>query len=128
MRNFAASGKQKRHMRVGLVLVFALLAGGCQTFESGCCTDIQIRNDTRQAVLVKDCFTGTCDRFRYSKVLPPGATAAGTDQGDGTTWWLVLSRSGKRLGCLTLGISKRVENYVLRVSTITRCPPLRGHS
>jgi hypothetical protein len=109
-------------MRVGFVLVVvALLAGGCQTFESGCCTDIQIRNDTTQAVLVKDCFTGSCDRFRYSRTLPPGATAAGTDQGDGTTWWLVLSRSGKRLGCLTLGINKRVEGYVLHVSSYATC-------
>jgi hypothetical protein len=123
MPNFAANGKQQQHMRVGFVLVVvALLSGGCQTFESGCCTDIQIRNDTRQAVLVKDCFTGSCDRFRYSRALPPGGTAAGTDQGDGTTWWLVLSRSGKRLGCLTLGINKRVEGYVLHVSSYATCP------
>jgi hypothetical protein len=105
---------------VGLVAIPFLT--GCATLESGSIWNITIRNDTRRFVIVSDCKTSACSLFRYAKHLSPGATARASDYGDGTSWWRVTNRSGERLGCLTLGLSKRVEGYTLLVSSLTACP------
>jgi len=106
----------------GLVVVTVLtLLTGCATFESDASWDIKLRNDTSRRVIVKDCTSSACDRFRYVKRLPSQTTVKALDHGDGTSWWLVLTPKGSRLGCLSLGIDKRVEGYVLDVSTVARC-------
>jgi hypothetical protein len=106
----------------GLVVVTVLtLLTGCATFESGASWDIKLRNDTSRTVSVKNCTTSACDRFRYVKRLPAHTTVKALDHGDGTSWWLVLTPKGARLGCLSLGMSKRVDGYVLDVSTLSTC-------
>lgn len=113
-------------MRAWLVLasVAALLVAGCgrggDPFEEGP-WDIKLQNDTARFVVVNDCTTQACTKFWYTKRLAPRRSVAALDYGDGTSWWVVSSH-GKRLGCLTLGISNRVEGYVLRVSSLRRCP------
>ena len=95
---------------------------GCGTFESTSTWSIKIRNDTRRFVIVSDCKTSECNVFRYAKHLSPGATVRASDYGDGTSWWRVTNGHGGRLGCLALGISKRVDGYTLIVSSLTGCP------
>lgn len=111
-------------MRLALAALFlvAVVAGcgGGDVFEQGP-WDIKLNNDTARAVVVRDCIASSCARFRYSKSLAPHRTLPARDYGDGTSWWLVTS-SGRRLGCLTLGIQQRVEGYVLRLSTMRACP------
>lgn len=101
---------------------FLLLVAACTTFESAATTDLTLRNDTSQAVVVKDCLASSCTAFRYSKRISPGASAAATDHGDGRSWWLVLDQNGNRLGCLTLDLTQRVEGYTLRLTGIVTCP------
>lgn len=103
-----------------VVTVLALLTG-CATFESSASWNLKLRNDTSRTVTVKDCTTSACDRFRYAKRLPAQTTVKALDHGDGTSWWLVLTPKGTRLGCLSLGINKRVEGYTLDVSTLSTC-------
>ena len=81
-----------------------------------------MRNDTNGFVMVKDCRTSACDRYRYTKRPSGGASVAAKDYGDGTSHWLVTDRQGHRLGCLTLGRDKRVGGYVLRLSNMVTCP------
>lgn len=100
----------------------APLLAGCGTFESGSTWNIELRNDTSRFVVVRDCKTSACGAFRYVKRLSSGATVRALDYGDGTSWWLVTARSGRKLGCLTLGISKRVDGYTLSVSSLVTCP------
>jgi hypothetical protein len=95
---------------------------GCGTFESGSTWNIKLRNDTRRFVIVRDCKTSACGAFRYVKQLSSGTTVRALDYGDGTSWWLVTAPSGRNLGCLTLGISKRVDGYTLSVSSVVKCP------
>lgn len=102
-------------------MTLGTVAAGCgSSFESS--WDIKIRNDTARAVIVRDCTTGDCHRFRYTKRLAPHKFAPALDYGDGTSWWLVRDVEGRMIGCLTLGVGQRVEDYVLRVSTIRKCP------
>jgi hypothetical protein len=105
---------------VGLGL--APLLAGCGTVESGSTWSIKIRNNTSRFVTVRDCKTSACGAFRYVRQLSSGATVRALDYGDGTSWWLVTARSGRNLGCLTLGISKRVDGYTLSVSSLVKCP------
>jgi hypothetical protein len=112
-------------MRLVLVaLVLVVAAAGCGSggdpFEEGA-WDIKLQNDTARAVVIGDCETRACARFRYIKRLAPRASASALDYGDGTSWWLV-SASGRRIGCLTLGVSSRVEGVVVRVSDLQPCP------
>jgi hypothetical protein len=100
----------------------APLLAGCGTFESGSTWNIKLRSDTGRVVVVKECKTSACGVFRYVEQLSTGATARALDYGDGTSWWLVTARSGRNLGCLTLGISKRVDGYTLSVSSLVKCP------
>jgi hypothetical protein len=104
------------------LIALSLLCSSCGfSFERGP-WNIRIRNDTVRRVIVNDCRTSACRAFRYSKAVSPGVTVAALDYGDGTSWWLVLAENHRRLGCLTLGVSKRVGGYVLRLSTLGRCP------
>lgn len=107
--------------RIALMAVLASLVAGCATFESASIWDIKLRNDTTQFLVVKDCASSTCATFRYVKRLPPGATVSALDYGDGNSRWVVMRQNGHRLGCLTLGISKRADGYVIRTSAITSC-------
>lgn len=84
-------------------------------------TDIRLSNDTARPVTVEDCSTSSCIHFRYTKSLAPHASTHALDYGDGTSWWVVTS-GGRRIGCLTLGIGERQEGYVLKMSTLGRCP------
>ena len=110
-------------MRRWFVIAAVVAAGtsGCGTFESAAITDIRLHNDTSRHVAVEDCSTSSCSHFRYSKSLAPHANVHALDYGDGTSWWIVTSRN-RRVGCLSLGIANRVEGYVLKVSTLRRCP------
>jgi hypothetical protein len=94
---------------------------GCATVESGSVWDIKLKNDSPQFLIVKDCASSSCASFRYIARLAPGETVSAHDYGDGTSRWIVTSRDGRRLGCLMLGISKRVDGYVLRTSTTAPC-------
>lgn len=107
---------------ISIVVLLAIGAAGCTTIEGATTWDITLRNDTESAVVVKDCFTSACDRFRYTKRVPARGSVAATDHGDGRTWWLVMNARGRRLGCMTLNYTQRVEGYVLRLSRVTSCP------
>jgi hypothetical protein len=82
--------------RAALAACFLFFVAACTTFESAATTDITLRNDTSQAVIVKDCLASSCTAFRYSKRISPGASVAATDHGDGRSWWLVLAQNGNR--------------------------------
>ena len=94
---------------------------GCATFEGSSVWDIRLHNDSTQFLVVRDCASSTCATFRYVKRLPPGKTVNALDYGDGNSRWVVTGPNGRRLGCLTLGIDKRVEGYVLRTSAASPC-------
>jgi hypothetical protein len=105
-----------------LGLVSTPLVTGCGTFESGTWS-IKIRNDTSRFVVVSGCKTSACQPpFRYAKQLRSRATVQVSDYGDGTSWWRVTNRRGRRIGCLTLGRSQRVDGYILAISSLTGCP------
>ncbi len=110
----------------GCVALLALVwaAAGCDLNREDGTWTIALRNDTTTAVVVRDCRTSACDRFRYVKYLPPGVSVTAHDYGDGTSWWLVTNGNGDRLGCLTLGIGDRVGGNTLKVSSLTDCPVL----
>lgn len=105
-----------------LSLLIASLGAGCQTFESGAVWDITIRNDTRRAVVVRDCLTERCQRFRYTRRIRPGRSKPAFDFGDGDSWWTVSTVRRQRLGCLLLTIRHRAAAYVLKVSDLRACP------
>jgi len=105
-----------------LTFVLAFSASACQSFEDIAATDIQLRNDTRSPAVVEACRFSSCNAFRYTKHVPAGASVAARDIGDGRSWWLVLRPSGRRVGCLSLDYTHRVEGYVLRLSKIVACP------
>jgi hypothetical protein len=107
---------------LALALIFALLGSGCQTFESAAITDVTLRNDTQTAVVVRACSSSTCKSFRYTQQVMAGKSVPATDQGDGKSWWVVSAPDGKRLGCLSLDYTHRVEGYVLRISRASSCP------
>jgi hypothetical protein len=117
---------QKRSIRVCLA-AFGLgclvaLSGGCKTIEEATTWNVTLRNDTGRLAVVKYCSTNACERFKYTRRLAPRRSAAALDYGDGTSWWVVLDGRRKRLGCLKLDRSRRVEGYVLRTSNLTECP------
>jgi hypothetical protein len=105
----------------GLAYLVAL-SGGCKTFEEAATWDVTLRNDTGRVVVFRYCSTKICDRFKYTRRVLPRRSAAALDYGDGTSGWIVLDGRGKRLGCLKLDRSQRVEGYVLRTSSLTECP------
>jgi hypothetical protein len=114
-------------LRLGLVAAAAasatvLVLVGCTTIEGSSVWDITLRNDTPRFVIVKECTTPACVRFRYTKRLLTRTSVRAFDYGDGTSWWLVQTQRG-RLGCLSLGISKRNEGAVLDVSSARACSP-----
>jgi hypothetical protein len=105
--------------RIALIVAVATLAAGCTTFESGSVWHIKLRNDSTHLLVVKDCANSACATFRYVKRLAPGKTFSALDYGDGNSRWVVMGQNGRRLGCLTLGIDKRVDGYVLQTSAMT---------
>ena len=98
------------------------VATGCQTLEDAATWDISLHNDTSQSVVIRACKTSACNSFRYMRKVAAGRQDPATDYGDGRSWWLVLNDRGRRLGCLTLNYTDRVEGYVIRVSRLTSCP------
>jgi hypothetical protein len=117
---------QKRSVRACLAAVglgcLVAVSGGCKTIEEAATWDVTLRNDTGRVVVVKYCSTDACDQFKYTRRLAPRRSAAALDYGDGASWWVVLDGRRKRLGCLKLDRSRRVEGYVLRTSNLTECP------
>jgi hypothetical protein len=105
---------------VGVFAAWA--ASGFQTFESTATWDVTLRNDTKSPVVVVACQTSACTGFRYTRQVPVGKSVHATDYGDGRSWWLVRSNRGRRVGCLSLDSSHRVEGYVIRMSRIRSCP------
>ena len=106
-----------------VVVGFVALAGtACQTFESGSIWNITLRNDTRTTEVVRACTSRACTGFRYVRRVIAGRAVSATDRDDGRSWWVVSSVSGKRLGCLSLDYTHRVEGYVIRLSRIAACP------
>jgi hypothetical protein len=117
---------QKKSIRACLAAVglgcLVAVSGGCTTIEGATTWDVTLRNDTGRMVVVKYCSTNACDHFKYTRRLAPRRSAAAFDYGDGASWWVVLDGRRKRLGCLKLDRSQRVEGYVLRTSNLTECP------
>jgi len=116
---------QKRSIRACLAAVglgcLVAVGGGCTTIEGAAAWDVTLRNDTGRMVVVKYCSTDACDHFTYTRRLAPHRSAAALDYGDGASWWVVLDGRHKRLGCLKLDRSQRVEGYVLRTLNLTEC-------
>jgi hypothetical protein len=114
---------QKRLIRVCLGLgCLVAVSGGCKTIEEATTWNVTLRNDTGRLAVVRYCSTKACDRFKYTRRLAPRRSTAALDSGDETSWWVVLDGRRKRLGCLKLNRSRRVEGYVLRTSNLTECP------
>jgi hypothetical protein len=117
---------QKRPIRAYLAAVglgcLVAVSGGCKTIEGATTWNVTLRNDTGRTAVVKYCSTNACDHFKYTRRLAPRRSAAALDYGDGDSWWVVLDGRRKRLGCLKLDRSRRVEGYVLRTSNLTECP------
>ena|ERR1700730_2871260 len=117
---------QKRSIRACLAAVglgcLVAVSGGCKTIEGSTTWDLTLRNDAGRTAVVKYCSTNACDHFKYTRRLAPRGSAAVFDYSDGTSWWVVLDGRRKRLGCLKLDRSQRVEGYVLRTSNLTECP------
>jgi hypothetical protein len=111
-----------RFTAVAVVGLIALAGAACQTFESGAVWRLTLRNDTRTPAVVRACTSSACTRFRYVRRVMAGRAMDATDRGDGRSWWLVSSFSGKRLGCLSLDYTHRVDGYVIRLSRATTCP------
>jgi hypothetical protein len=117
---------QKKSIRACLAAVglgcLVAVSGGCKTIEEATTWDVTLRNDAGGTAVVKYCTTNACDHFKYTRRLAPRRSAAALDYGDGASWWVVLDGRRKRLGCLKLDRSRRVEGYVLRTSNLTECP------
>jgi hypothetical protein len=117
---------QKRSIRACLAAVglgcLVAVSGGCKTIEEAATWSVTLRNDSGRMAVVRYCSTKACDHFKYTRRLASGRSATALDYGDGASWWVVLDGRRKRLGCLKLDRSQRVEGYVLRTSNLTECP------
>jgi hypothetical protein len=105
-----------------LTCLLALVLSGCTTIEGGTTWHIVLRNDTNRFVVVRACTSEGCSKFRYARRINAGHQVSATDYGDGRSWWVVLDRTGRRLGCATLNFNDRHEGTVLLISRMIACP------
>jgi hypothetical protein len=83
---------------------------------------VRLYNDSSVTITLKQC-DSTCSTFHEELQLGPGgSTTANTSDENVNNYWLVLSNSGTRLGCLDLKYDHKVFGEVVKTSTAGPCP------
>ncbi len=83
---------------------------------------VSLRNDTGQAVIVKQCDV-KCDSFHEQDRLSAwGTVSMNTSSANSANWWLVTDQSGAKLGCVNLQYDHKQSGAVVNLSQIVDCP------